>query len=147
MQRKESNPAGTNIHFKKTAFWRRQKLRPHFWLILCDFCARGPRLHSKVSDFQSLNVFINFYDEIKDVFLRKNAFFRTSSELPLPLPNLYRDTYLKKCFTIELGMFENISLPSLIYLGSLEEALLNIENSSSKFSLKYPLIVHCDCQC
>ena len=44
-------------------------------------------------------------------------------------------------------MFENISLPSLIYLGSLEEALLNIENSSSKFSLKYPLIVHCDCQC
>ena len=29
----------------------------------------------------------------------------------------------------------------------LGEALLNIENSSSKFSLKYPLIVHCDCQC
>ena len=83
--------------------------------------ARGPRLHSKVSDFQSLNVFINFYDEIKDVFLRKNAFFRTSSELPLPLPNLYRDTSLKKkqCYKIELGMFENISLPSLIYLGSL----------------------------
>ena len=33
-----------------------------------------------------------------------------------PLPNLYRDTSFKKqCYKIELGMFENISLPSLIH--------------------------------
>ena len=74
---------GQILTLKKQSLGGDKNCGPTFgWF--CVISARGPRLHSKVSDFQSLNVFINFYDEIKDVFLRKNAFFRTTSELPLP---------------------------------------------------------------